>query len=121
MVIDRTSGQVVGSSRYYEWDEAAREVAIDFTFLARSQWGGASNAEMKRPMLEHAFQRVDRVWFHVATTNGRSARAMAKIGATLSHQAVKRLNGTDTPYVFFCVDAQDPWRGAQLTGTCPPP
>src|SRR5262245_54541885 len=42
VVVDRKSGRIVGSSRY-RWHEAAAELEIGWTFLARSHWGGVYN------------------------------------------------------------------------------
>ena len=79
-VIDRRTRRVIGSSRYFGYDEAASEIEIGWTFLERAYWGGARNGEMKRLMLDHAFRFVDRVVFLVGPTNIRSQRAMEKIG-----------------------------------------
>jgi RimJ/RimL family protein N-acetyltransferase len=38
VVTDNASGEVIGSTRYYEWNPTLKEVAIGFTFLARSYW-----------------------------------------------------------------------------------
>ena len=57
------------------------EIEIGWTFLARRCWGGHYNGEMKRLMLEHAFQTVDRVIFVIGPENWRSRRAVEKIGA----------------------------------------
>ena len=35
LVIDRSDGRVIGSSRYAEHDEAGSEIEIGWTFLAR--------------------------------------------------------------------------------------
>lgn len=110
VVIDRASGEVVGSSRYYEWDARQQSIAVGFTFLARSHWGGVANAELKGLMLEHAFRWVRTVWFHVAVSNVRSQRAMEKIGAKLSHQGTRQLSGSELEYSFFRIDRADPWR-----------
>jgi len=82
LVLDRGDGRVIGSSRFAGYDEAASEIEIGWTFLARSHWGGACNAEMKRLMLTHAFRFVRRVVFRVGPHNRRSQRALEKIGAT---------------------------------------
>lgn len=81
VAIDRASGEVIGSSRYHGLDPAKREIEIGWTFLARRYWGGTYNAEMKRLMLEHAFQSVERVLFIIGPENRRSRRAVEKIGA----------------------------------------
>lgn len=107
VAVDAASGALVGSSRYYEIDAARRELAIGYTFLVRSHWGGPANAEMKRLMLEHAFGWARRVWFHVGAANLRSRRAMEKIGARLSHMGQHHFGGSATDYAFYCIDAAD--------------
>jgi RimJ/RimL family protein N-acetyltransferase len=79
-VIDRETGGVVGSTRYYGYDEAASEIEIGWTFLARQYWGKSYNGEMKSLLLDHAFRFVKRVVFLVGPSNVRSQRAMEKIG-----------------------------------------
>jgi RimJ/RimL family protein N-acetyltransferase len=81
LAMESASGQVIGSSRFHGYDEAADEVEIGWTFLARSHWGGQHNREMKRLMLEHAFRYVDRVMFLIDPANHRSQRAIERIGA----------------------------------------
>ena len=104
-VVDNATGQLIGSSRYYEHDEAKREIAIGYTFLARSHWGGSANREMKQLMLDHAFASgIERVWFHVGKSNMRSRKAMEKIGGQFSHEAVKETGGMKIDYVFFKID-----------------
>jgi len=103
VVIDANNGQIIGSSRYYDWDEVAKEVAIGFTFLRRPYWGGATNAEMKKLMIDHALQSVDTIWFHVGPNNIRSQRALDKIGARFSHRAHKELAGQLVDYFFYVV------------------
>jgi N-acetyltransferase len=80
-VLDRATGKIIGSSRYFGYDSAAREIEIGWTFLARSYWGGRYNHELKRLMLDHAFQFVDRVLFFVGPNNLRSQKALEKMGA----------------------------------------
>src|SRR5690606_36263962 len=101
VVLDRASGALIGSSRYYEWAPEDASLAIGYTFLARAHWGGAANAEMKRLMLDHAFTRVRTVWFHVAAANLRSQRAMEKIGGVLAHHGIKQLTGGPEEYLYF--------------------
>jgi len=84
LAIDRETGEVIGSSRYYGYDAEKREIEIGWTFLVRSRWGGRYNAEMKRLMVDHALLFVDRVIFSVGSTNMRSRKAMEKIGGVLA-------------------------------------
>ncbi|MCH8824466.1 MAG: GNAT family N-acetyltransferase [Planctomycetes bacterium] len=80
LVIDRISGNVIGSSRYHGYDQEQSEIEIGWTFLARSHWGGTYNRELKHLMLEHAFGFVDNVILIVGIHNYRSQRALEKIG-----------------------------------------
>lgn len=104
---DLASGAVIGSSRYYEWNPETREVAIGFTFLARSYWGGVTNGEMKRLMLDHAFQYAVRVWFHIWKDNWRSRKAVEKIGAVYSHSEPKEIAGVVHEYTYYSIPAKD--------------
>src|SRR6185295_2524762 len=51
-IIERKSGKIIGSSRYYQYNAAGREVFVGYTFLRRSFWGGAYNRELKSLMLD---------------------------------------------------------------------
>ena len=87
-VIDKASGAIVGGSRMQAYEPAdGGSVEIGWTFLARSHWGGAFNREMKRLMLAHALQFVERVDFRVGEDNLRSRGAMEKIGGRLSERS----------------------------------
>ena len=80
VVVDRSTNRLIGSSRYYGYDAARSEIEIGWTFIVRSHWGGATNREVKRLMLDHAFTFVDTVIFWVGEHNWRSQGAMTKIG-----------------------------------------
>jgi RimJ/RimL family protein N-acetyltransferase len=80
VAIDAGTQRVIGTSRFHGYDADKSEVEIGWTFLAKSHWGGTYNGEMKRLMLQHAFQVVDRVLFIIAPENLRSQRAVEKIG-----------------------------------------
>lgn len=100
--VDRASGAIVGSSRYHGHDPEAREIEIGWTFLARAYWGGSYNREIKKLMLEHAFQLVDSVVFRVGETNWRSRKAMEKIGGSLRDAtAGHAIDDRDTGNVIY--------------------
>lgn len=83
IIVDRKSGEVIGSSRYWDYSPARGDVEIGWTFLKRDYWGGAYNRELKKLMLDHAFRFVPRVLFRVGDHNLRSQKALQKIGARL--------------------------------------
>lgn len=101
VVIDNATRQVVGSTRFYDWNAATADVAVGYTFLARHCWGGTTNASMKQLMLAHAFQWANTVWFHVGASNWRSRKAVEKLGAVLSHAGQRASNGVMQDYVFY--------------------
>ncbi len=79
-ILDKQTGQIIGSTRFFGLDTQKSEIEIGWTFLARKYWGGLYNKELKQLLLEHAFQFVDRVAFYVGQNNIRSQKAMEKIG-----------------------------------------
>jgi RimJ/RimL family protein N-acetyltransferase len=81
VAIDKVTGKIIGSSRYHGFDPLKKEVEIGWTFLGRQFWGGKYNREMKRLMLNHAFQFVESVVFIIGERNFRSQKAVQKIGA----------------------------------------
>ena len=80
VAVDRSNGEVIGTSRYGL--PGADEVEIGWTFLARARWGGMWNGEMKRLMLAHAFESVSTVVFTIHSNNVRSQRAVERVGAS---------------------------------------
>jgi RimJ/RimL family protein N-acetyltransferase len=109
-VFDNVTGALIGSSRYYGLDEAEGLVAIGYTFIARSHWGGQYNRALKTLMLEHAFKFVERVIFHVGAGNLRSRKAMEKLGGMLIGEVAMSYHGEQShPNVIYKIDRTD-WR-----------
>ena len=105
VVVDNATDKIIGSTRYYEWNEQKAEVAIGYTFLARSHWGGVTNSEMKQLMLEHAFRWASTVWLHIGKDNIRSRKAAEKIGAVFTHESNKEINGRLRETAFYKISA----------------
>jgi RimJ/RimL family protein N-acetyltransferase len=99
--VDRATGRLIGSSRYHGYDARQSEVEIGWTFLARSHWGGKTNREVKRLMLDHAFTFVDTVIFWVGEENWRSQGAMTKIGGVKRAGLFTRELTGARPYFIF--------------------
>ncbi|MCW1430841.1 GNAT family N-acetyltransferase [Novosphingobium sp. JCM 18896] len=112
-VIDKSTQTIVGSSRWEGFDPAqGGSVEIGWTFLARSHWSGAYNPELKRLMLAHALRFVARVLFRVGENNGRSRRAMEKIGGRLTDESsmVETASGL-VRHVVYEIDRESFARG----------
>src|SRR5262245_15980336 len=103
-VVDLKSRRIIGTSRYYNYDSARREVKVGYTFLERAFWGGVYNRELKSLMLDHAFQFVDRVLFEVGRNNLRSQKALLKIGAQfLAETEFPAPGGSVIPGLVFVI------------------
>jgi RimJ/RimL family protein N-acetyltransferase len=100
--VERSSGLVIGSSRYNGYSAAEREIEIGWSFLGRAYWGGVYNGEMKRLMLRHAFRFVDRVVFLIGPDNLRSQRAVEKLGGV---RAEPRIDGKGQLRVVYVIEA----------------
>ena len=85
VIRERLTQEVVGSTRYYGYDETDRCVRIGFTFLARKHWGTSANREIKDAMLERAFKLCESVLFDIGPENRRSIIAVEKLGGVYSH------------------------------------
>lgn len=83
-VIDVKTGNTIGSSRYYEFNESEKSVAIGYTFIDRKYWATPYNRALKNLMINYAFQFVESIIFHVGDTNFRSQKAVEKLGAILT-------------------------------------
>ncbi len=82
LVLDNQTKEIIGSSRFYEFNSEERSVAIGYTFIARDHWGSVYNTALKSIMIDHAFKFVNTVIFHIGSNNIRSQKAITKLGAT---------------------------------------
>ncbi|MEO7207739.1 MAG: GNAT family N-acetyltransferase [Steroidobacteraceae bacterium] len=106
-VIDNTNGELIGSSRYSNYEEDRRQIDIGYTFIARSRWARHYNRALKTLMLDHAFKFVDQVIFKVGINNWRSRKAMEKLGGIyIGEQSVSYSGEPSHPNVVFKIDAR---------------
>ncbi|HBR12771.1 MAG TPA: N-acetyltransferase [Chryseobacterium sp.] len=80
-IIEKNTGEIAGSTRFYNYNAADNSIFIGYTFYARKFWGSKMNPQVKKLMLDYIFQFVDKVNFHVGKDNLRSQKAMEKLGA----------------------------------------
>ena len=97
---DANSKEIIGTSSFYVPPDQPDGIAIGFTFLIKAKWGGATNRQIKSLMLEHAFKKFRRVYFHIAPTNVRSQNATVKLGAVYLYDAELKLS--DKPALWKC-------------------
>ena len=107
VAIDPANGAIIGSSRFDTSRANPGEVEIGWTFLARSHWGGATNAAMKALMVGHALLHFDRVIFLIGEANIRSRHALEKIGGTLtSREDMAVIAGVAVRHVIYTIDRE---------------
>jgi RimJ/RimL family protein N-acetyltransferase len=111
--VERTSGRVVGSTRFAAIERSHRRVEIGWTWIARPWQRTVVNTEAKFLMLRHAFEvwGCVRVELKTNAKNERSRRAILRIGAVEEGTLRKhQLNADGTPRdsVYFSI-IDDEW------------
>jgi N-acetyltransferase len=83
VTIARSSGGVIGSTRFLALRPEHRGLEVGATWLVPSMWRTGANTEAKLLMLGHAFERLGcmRVEFKTDARNERSRAALAALGA----------------------------------------
>ena len=82
VVRDNASGDIVGSTRFFNVDAANRRLEIGHTWYARRAQRTAINTECKRLLLAHAFEALgSSPWFRTDWFNQASRAAIARLGA----------------------------------------
>ncbi|GEN76938.1 GNAT family N-acetyltransferase [Chryseobacterium hagamense] len=80
-IVEKATGDILGSTRFYDFDEDRNSIFIGYTFYGTKSWGKKINPQIKKLMLDYIFQFVDTVYFHVGKDNMRSRTAMERLGA----------------------------------------
>lgn len=82
--LDSKTGEVAGTTSFYEISPETKSLAIGHTWLGRRWWRHGHNTESKLLLLTHAFETLGaaRVVWHTDTYNERSQAAIARLGAT---------------------------------------
>jgi RimJ/RimL family protein N-acetyltransferase len=81
--LDAATGEVAGTTSYYDVDPSARTLAIGHTWLGKRWWRTGHNTESKLVLLRHAFDTLGavRVVWHTDIYNTRSQAAIERLGA----------------------------------------
>ncbi|MGS0893919.1 GNAT family N-acetyltransferase [Burkholderia stagnalis] len=82
-IVDRASGRVVGSTRFWKIDRKNRKLEIGHTWLSESAQRTHVNTEAKRLLLAYAFDTLQcvRVQFTTDELNEKSRAAILRLGA----------------------------------------
>ncbi|MBM7119025.1 GNAT family N-acetyltransferase [Archangium primigenium] len=82
-ILERATGEVLGTTRYLDIQREHRTLEIGHTWLGRRAWRTGVNTECKALLLAHAFETlgVMRVQFKTNRRNTRSRAAIERLGA----------------------------------------
>jgi len=82
--LDAQTGEVAGTTSFYEISPATKSLAIGHTWLGQRWWRTGHNTESKLLLLTYAFETLGtaRVVWHTDIYNERSQAAIARLGAT---------------------------------------
>jgi RimJ/RimL family protein N-acetyltransferase len=83
VVIDKISGKIAGTTRFYLIDTIQRSLAIGYTWIGTEFHRTGLNRSMKALMISYSLKELgfERVEFRLDSENERSARALEAIGA----------------------------------------
>jgi RimJ/RimL family protein N-acetyltransferase len=111
------TGELVGTTSYYDIDQSLRTLAIGHTWVARPYWQTFVNTAAKLIMMGHAFDDLgaERLVWHTDIRNTRSQAAIARLGAVregvLRHHRIRR-DGSWRDTVQFSMLSQE-WPAAR--------
>ena len=110
MVFDKQTEEIIGSSRFYDFNSENKSVLIGYTFFARSHWGSTYNPALKQLMIQHAFRFVDSVIFHIGANNMRSQKAIERLGASKIDELEVKYYGEETKLNFVYEIRKNNWQ-----------
>jgi len=101
-IIEKATGHVLGSTRFYNFNEEKNSIFIGYTFYGSQSWGKGINPQIKKLMLDYIFQFVDTVHFHIGKDNLRSQIALERIGGekTAEEEVAYYNEPTRTNFVY---------------------
>ena len=118
--VERSSGKVIGSTRFMNIDRAHRRVEIGSTWIAPAWQRTAVNTEAKYLMLRHAFEvwNCFRVELKTDALNLKSRNAILRIGAkeegTLRRQVITWTGRVRDSVYFSILDTEWPAAKSRL-------
>ncbi len=113
-VLDKASGQCIGTTRLMQINPAHRSLEIGWTWYGRAYWRTAVNTECKYLLLQYAFESLGctRVQLKTDLRNERSQRAIERLGATregvLRKERIVPKNGYHRSSVCYSI-IDDDW------------
>jgi RimJ/RimL family protein N-acetyltransferase len=114
LVSDALTKEVIGCSRFYDYNEQKNSISIGYTFFVRSRWGTGHNYALKKLMLDHIFQFVDAVHFYIGANNKRSQLSLERFGGVKTHEEETAYYGETRKLDFVYLISKEKWQVASL-------
>jgi N-acetyltransferase len=107
-IIDKSTKEVIGSTRFYDYNEQENSILIGYTFYATRCWGKGFNSIVKTIMLDAIFQYVSVVYFHIGAENVRSQVAISRLGTTkIAEQQVAYFGEVSKLNYVYCLTKEE--------------
>jgi len=104
-IVEKASGKVIGSTRFYDHNPAEDSIFIGYTFYAVACWGKGINRAVKQLMLDYISHFVTKVYFHIGAENLRSQIAIGRIGAKKIGEQTVSYHGEAPRHNFvYCIE-----------------
>ncbi|MGE7111833.1 GNAT family N-acetyltransferase [Lysinibacillus sp. NPDC047702] len=112
VIVDKVSGQIIGSTRFMDIDDKHKRLEIGTTWLIPAYWRTAINTSCKYLLLQYCFEilRLQRVQIKTDHENYRSQKAIERIGAikegVLRNHMIRK-DGTIRHTVMYSITKED--------------
>ncbi|AHN20249.1 MULTISPECIES: GNAT family N-acetyltransferase [Lysinibacillus] len=112
VIVDKLSGQIIGSTRFMDIDSKHQRLEIGTTWLTPSFWRTAVNTNCKYLLLTYCFEvlGLQRVQIKTDHDNLRSQKAIERIGATkegVLRNHMIRKDGSTRHTVMYSITLQE--------------
>ena len=108
-IICKETNQVIGSSRFYDYDENDASIIVGYTFYSTDSWGKGINPSVKKLMFDYIFQFVDKIYLHVGADNIRSQIAVQRLGCTKIQEELVAYYGEEPKLNFVYEMTKENW------------
>jgi RimJ/RimL family protein N-acetyltransferase len=120
VIVQRDSGRIVGSTRYWKIDRVNRRLEIGHTWLSRSAQRSIVNTEAKFLLLSYAFEEMQCIRVQLTTDelNEKSRAAILRLGAVeegiIRHERIMPDGRKRNSVRFSIIDSEWPLVKARL-------
>ncbi|MBX8942333.1 MULTISPECIES: GNAT family N-acetyltransferase [Lysinibacillus] len=112
VIVDKQSGDIIGSTRFMDIDDKHQRLEIGYTWLTPAYWRTAINTNCKYLLLRYSFEHLhlQRVQIKTDHDNIRSQKAIERIGATkegILRNHMIRKDGTTRHTVIYSITIEE--------------